>query len=265
MRHIKTYEGIFTKNKIPRSVIDGILSEFSTSKDYNIFESEVDKSNLSSKIDDRFSFIIEEKSTNGYPVTFRAQLVITSFADKRDLMFMKDKGFHHIKIDLYESGMRDSELFYDKWDEIDASDLRRRMNVIFFKHKDSIVKRAEREKFYQSLSIDEIKDLLADLYDIIGEFRIEVWKNKGKKGFTATFSSIPEDIGILTSKEGTMKCGFVPTDGYLNFIKEMGSLKKRLNDGYGLDTCFYANVVKSGNAEKALIEVDIFEIKKKVK
>lgn len=97
-------------------------------------------------------------------------------------------------------------------------------------NKKWIKERKSEDEFYKKITVDEIRDLLSDLSDEIGEFDIRRHHiNSRVRGFVANCNI---KCDFLIPDDGDVR--IIPNDSYAKFSNEICSLYKRMKDGYNL-------------------------------
>lgn len=246
MKYIKTNEELFSKPVIPQSFIDDMVKDISTK-----YKTEVIKGgNLQWKKSSDYKKDLEKVTIRTKTTIGNIDIVLTLYKGQ-DTMMMDKSFISKIKTSLSTPKIR-YEIFYNgrrtgythitlkEAEKKDYNMLRTKMASLSSIDRlidDVNREREERKKeedFYDRITVDEVKDLIADLSDIIGEYEINKYNDWGKKGFIINFQ-IKGDYLSSKSKSGIL---LKPTDEYLEIVKELNSLYKRLLDGYDLKMNF---------------------------
>lgn len=97
----------------------------------------------------------------------------------------------------------------------------------------------EFEDFYKKELVEDLKDLLFDLYDMLGEYKMEKKTVRGKKGFYIEFKNTPKDLAnrIYGNRKTDIDHKIIyyePTTEHIQLLNEINDLYMRLKEGYGL-------------------------------
>lgn len=219
MRHLKTNEGFFSKDEIPKKLIDDIKNSIEAKYPVTIKKSPAEEER---GIYDRVTFSTKT------PIGIIDTVITFLNESHRDKYKLPHK---ILKVDVYYN--KRSYVISDQkskeWKSFDISSVLNNIDYIVGRINSEDKSRKEEKDFYDKISVDEIKDLCADLYDIIGEFRVN---KTGRKGFHVIFDEV-DGIPISNQSESSVPI-YTPTDRFLEVMKELSSLNKRLNDGYNL-------------------------------
>lgn len=248
MKYLKTNEGLFSKDEIPKKLIDDIKSDIETK--YTVTVSRVE-SDEDRGIYERIKFITKTnignvdtvltlKSPNGVPTGSISARLSSKL----------------LRFEVYHGKMRyvDSDSKLSNWKNIDVTSVLNNIDYVVNRVITENKHKKELADFYGKITEEEIKDLSADLYDLIGDYTISKASIKGKKGFKLNFSNNFDFIHIDNNYENG-KPQFRPTDQLVELIKELNSLAKRVNDGYNM------NLIYSFRGRA--IDVSIYEKSKK--
>lgn len=249
MKYLKTNEGLFSKDEIPKKLIDDIKSEIETKYSVEIVLDNSTSKNVFGKVTFRANTPIGIVDTH---ITLRRPSVRTEtgFVDASRF----SRKYLSFRTYFGEQQYSDSDHRLSDWENIDINSVLHNIDYVVRRITDENTAKKETEDFYSRISVDEIKDLAADLYDILGDYEITKTSVKGKKGFQLLFTTkldfVHNDPNYLPKETF-----FVPRDTNLRVLTELNSLGKRLFNGYNL-FLIYAFVGRN-------IKVVIYERKKK--
>ena len=249
MIYLKTNEELFSKSEIPQKLLSDIVK--SISDKYEVKVSRGSK-NKNDNIIDRIS--IKTKTPIGVIdtiITLRKPFDVRSYKKIRALFTESE-----LQFSTYYNKTRyvDSDSKISEWKKIDADSVLHNIDYIIGRVQKEGENKKKVESFYDKISVDEMKDLVADLSDLIGEYKISKSTfSGGKSGFKLEFS-VPNK---LNSDEIRI---YKPNDKFLDIMKELNSLYNRLTNGYNLDMNFSLSSNERDISNKAYLKIIIFEI-----
>lgn len=242
MKYLKTNEGLFSKDEIPKNLIDDIEKEIE--KNYSVTVSGIKTADIV------------------HSVTFKTKTPIGDV----DLVLNLEKPYNKGKLrsaiignniifEFFQDGKRRFDWNYElkqlRGDQLSV------VLVNITKSIDHIVNRVtrdrdrktEHESFYNIISVDEIKDLCGDLYDLIGEFTVE----KAGREYLVKFSNVTGIVATTVNNNArNITSSIRPNDRMLKLLIELNSLYKRLLNGYKL-TMLFSIVPNNFPVSKSLV------------
>lgn len=249
MKHLKLYEGFFDKYKIrtpkfvkgdiPKELVESVVSNLS--KKYKVSVSKPE-------LDDRTRLLDRVKITCQTDIG-NIDLVITLLKTEGmfrgnelniSTYFGKDR-YVYIKTSMGGVDIKTGELKTNDGSKPIEKSLYGYPNSIFEYIKftiDRVVKsnkaRSDFQEFYTELTEDMI-DLLIDLYDMIGEYKLEKKTVRGRMGFFVKFTNVPSELSqVIHENYGNKYICFKPSKEHIDLLSEIQNLYIRLKDGYGL-------------------------------
>lgn len=244
MKYLKTSEGLFSKPELPQDLIDDIVDDIATK-----YEVKVEKEDVSKQKDENIleRINIITKTPIG-DIKSRLTLFESNPHDVRRSKEQQTKlrkifSKSIIRFEVFFNGNRYVNDDHDlkDWKNVDTTSVLHNIDYVLRKIQD-IKKWEEEEKSYWSKmpSVDEVKDLVADLSDLIGEFHMN--KPTSGRGYQISFQSV-KGIPTWTQEE---RQRFRATDRFLEVMKELNSLNKRFEEGYDVKMDFSINA--AGNS-----------------
>lgn len=243
MKYTKTYEGFFRKSSIPQSLIDSVVGKLS-----GTFEVKVEKPKI--KNDNVLDRVKISCKTKIGPVDLVISMRKTKGMFNSNDLFVScyygKERFVSSQISMSEIDTKTGELKSLSGGERIESSLYGYPNNIskYIEYtvnkviKQNKVKK-EFEDFYKKELVEEVKDLLLDLYDMLGEYKIEKKTVKGRKGFYIEFENTPKELAhtIYGKRDHTTdykNIYYEPSTKHMQLLNEIHNLYMRLKDGYGL-------------------------------
>lgn len=227
MKYLKTNEGLFSKDEIPKKLIDDIKSSIETKYTVTVNRVEPDKDR---GIYERIKFITRTNIGNVDTVITLKSPNVTPTGS----ISAKFSG-KILRFEVYHGKMRyvDSDNKLSDWKNIHVNSVIHNIDYVIDRVIAENKQKKELADFYGKITEEEIKDLSADLYDLIGDYTISKASIKGKRGFKLNFAKNFDFIHIDNNYENG-RPQFRPTDQLVELIKELNSLAKRVNDGYNM-------------------------------
>jgi len=252
MKYLKTNEGLFSKDEIPKKLIDDIKAVIETK-----YPTEVSREGASDNNTLGYDKVVYDR------VTFKSK---TQIGDVLTVLTLRRPGPSVVNdyspsrfskkiilFEVYYDNKRyvDSDTKLNKWKDIEVISVLNNIDYVIERITKSRKSKKEVEDFYTKITVDEIKDLVADIYDILGEYEITRTTIKGsRKGFQLVFTTPVKFVHYDTNYEKGVF--FTAQKKHLEVLTELNSLAKRLIDGYGL-TLLYS--FKNRNLKVVIFEM----------
>lgn len=242
MKYLETNEGLFSKDEIPKKLIDDIKADIQKKYPVTIKRLPADEKR---GIFDRVTFITDT------PIGDISAVITLTYDDVKKGYLGSKFARKILKFDIYHIKNRLSYVGSDTklkdWKDIDINSVIHNIDYVIQRVTTESKQKKELADFYGKITEGEIKDLAADLYDLIGYYKLSKTTVKGKKGFQLLFDLKLDFIdrserGILTAANQIGNDRYVvffrPTDQHIDILKEINSLSKRLDDGYDLNLIY---------------------------
>lgn len=234
MKYLKTNEGLFSKDEIPKKLIDDIKAIIETKYPVTIKRVSEKKRGIF----DRITF------TSDTPIgSINSVITLQNPYIRTETGFIESKFSRKIlKFDVYhgKTNYVNSDSKLKDWKDIDVTSVINNIDYVINRVITENKQKKELADFYGKITEGEIKDLSADLYDLIGDYKLSKTTVKGKKGFELNFETKFDFIHYDSHYESNKEF-YRATDQYLDIMKELNSLSKRVSDGYNLNLIYRFN------------------------
>lgn len=242
MKYLKTNEGLFSKDEIPKKLIDDIKASIETKYPVTIKRAPAEERR---GIFDRITFTTDTPIGNiNSVITLQNPYIRTETVGAVATRFIESKFSRKIlKFDVYhgKTNYVNSDSKLSDWKNIDVTSVIHNIDYVIQRVIAENKQKKELAEFYGKITEGEIKDLAADLYDIVGDYTLSKTTVKGKKGFQLLFVS-KFDFIHKDNNYDRERTFYRATDKHIEILSEINSLSKRLNDGYNLNLIYeFAN------------------------
>ena len=236
MKYTKTYEGFFRKSNIPQSLIDSVVGKLSSTFEVKVERPKIKNDNVLDRVKiscktkiGQVDLVLSLQKTKGM---FKSNDLFVSCYYGKERFVSSQISMDEIdtktgELKSLSGGERIESALYGYPGNI-SKFIEYTVNKVIKQNK----AKKEFEDFYKKELIEEVKDLLLDLYDMLGEYKMEKKTVKGKKGFFIEFNNVPKEF--IQAGEFERNWYFESSPKHMQLLNEIHNLYMRLKDGYGL-------------------------------